>query len=375
MNMNEVHVLHQKAMALAEDATLEQTSGNTSRAKELYAQAFENERLAAELFANHADSEPTRSVLLRSAASLALDCGDSWFAEKLIARALAGNPPPEIADELRDLLEQVYFHRHLDVRGVVLGPREFQMSIDGSAIGHGVAESDLFVGRVQDLERLVYRTAERRAGRPFRERGRPGKALSRDVGLYLSVPRAASFAVTVRLGYSAQVELPGLSPSESIIGELLDCIEVLQQGNTEEIERLIPDPAYRRNFLALARRMAPDGDAVRTVGFTAPNPNGGERRVALTRKASEIPTSHLTLAEEASKQVTVIGTLKYADSTNLQRNEIRLVDSDGNKHRFVVPEGMMDDIVKPLWDSNVKVVGTRERGHIVLVDILKSEEP
>ena len=50
-----------------------------------------------------------RSVLHRSAASLALECGALREAERLIAAALSGDPPDEIAEELRDLLEQVYF--------------------------------------------------------------------------------------------------------------------------------------------------------------------------------------------------------------------------------------------------------------------------
>jgi hypothetical protein len=43
-------------------------------------------------------------VLHRSAASLAVDCLQLREAERLIGRALAGNPPPDIDDELRDLL-------------------------------------------------------------------------------------------------------------------------------------------------------------------------------------------------------------------------------------------------------------------------------
>jgi len=53
--------------------------------------------------------EPTRSVLHRSAATLALECGALCDPERLIAVALSGDPPAEIAEELRDLLEPVYF--------------------------------------------------------------------------------------------------------------------------------------------------------------------------------------------------------------------------------------------------------------------------
>ena len=54
-----------------------------------------------------------RSVLHRSAASLALNCEEYRLAEKLLAVGLAGDPPAEIADEMRDLMEQVYSHREL----------------------------------------------------------------------------------------------------------------------------------------------------------------------------------------------------------------------------------------------------------------------
>jgi hypothetical protein len=56
--------------------------------------------------------EPTHSVLHRSAAVLALECSELREAERLIGRALAGNPPVDIANELRDLLlEEVYPQR------------------------------------------------------------------------------------------------------------------------------------------------------------------------------------------------------------------------------------------------------------------------
>jgi hypothetical protein len=40
-----------------------------------------------------------------------LECGDLREAERLIAVALSGDPPDEIAEELRDLLDMVYFNK------------------------------------------------------------------------------------------------------------------------------------------------------------------------------------------------------------------------------------------------------------------------
>ena len=374
--MNEAQALHREAMELAEEAAFEEAAGRVSRAKELYAAAFERERQAAERLDASLEMEPTRSVLFRSAASLALDCGDSRAAEKLIVRGLAGDPPPEIATELRDLLEQVNFQRHLDLRGVVLGPQEFQMSITGRAVGLGVADSEVLVSRVQDIDKLVYRTAERQANRPFREWVRRDKALARDVGVYLSVPRAASFAVSFRIGYSPQMQLPGMEdPAETVIAELFDCFHVLGEGGSREIDNRIPDLAYRRNFFALARRIAPDGTEVKAVGFTA-TLSGKERRVLLTRTSDEIALPEPSTGEaELRRQVKVQGTLKYADSTKTNRNGIRIIDAHGVRYRVIVPEGMMDDIVRPLWDFEVRVRGTKQRDLILLQDISKVEVP
>jgi hypothetical protein len=101
--------LHHKAMRLADEAEAARRQGNVQVAQERLRQAFDHERQAADLVSRDFSLEPTRSVLHRSAASLALECGALRDAERLIAAALSGEPPPEIAEELRDLLEHVYF--------------------------------------------------------------------------------------------------------------------------------------------------------------------------------------------------------------------------------------------------------------------------
>jgi len=106
--MSSIQDFHRQGMDLAEMAFTAKLRGDSQQADELFRQAFEYERKAADLVANDIDVEPTRSVLHRSAASLAIDCGEYREAERLVAIALSGNPPDEIADELRDLLEQVY---------------------------------------------------------------------------------------------------------------------------------------------------------------------------------------------------------------------------------------------------------------------------
>ncbi len=107
--MNQVKDLHREAMRLVDEAESARRNGDVAAAQERLRRAFNQERQAADLVAGDLTQEPTRAILHRSAASLALQCGALREAERLIATALSGDPPDEIAEELRDLLEQVYF--------------------------------------------------------------------------------------------------------------------------------------------------------------------------------------------------------------------------------------------------------------------------
>jgi len=118
--MTQVNVLHREAMDLAELAQVAKLRGEIEQANHLHRQAFTKESSAAALIANQWESEPTRSVLHRSAASLAIECGEFEIANRLIATALSGNPPAEIAEELQDLFIQINLRQYLERRGVDL---------------------------------------------------------------------------------------------------------------------------------------------------------------------------------------------------------------------------------------------------------------
>lgn len=377
--MKDVSQLHREAMELSDSAERAAREGRLDESRALAREAMHLEAAAAELVENDFSLEPTRSVLLRSAASLALDCNDFRRAEQLIASGLRGSPPPEIADELRDLFENATFARHLALRGVALQADEFQMSLDGPAIGYGVARSDYFLQRVRDLELIIYRTAERRMGRDFREGGRRNAKLAGDLELYLTVPRAASFAVTFKIGRSQQLHLPGIDFPRQVIDDLLDCLEMVNKGDDKQLISRIPDESYRRNFVALARALAPDGRDVRTVGFTA-GTEGGERSLAFDKPRPTITPLVRRLsvgidAVLAPMSMTIRGSLLEADAKSQLKGEIEVVDAQGLTHRIEVPRGMMRDIVRPMFEEQVIVQATRlPRGGLTLDDITLADE-
>lgn len=379
--MTDIKLTHRRAMEQTDLALLERMRGDEESALRHFRSAYELEAEAANALLNELGAEPARSVLFRSAATLARDCGMLADAEKQIHKALAGDPPAEIADELRDLLEQVSFQRHLGLRGIKLGEEEVQMAIAGSSVGFGLAPTDVFLGRVQSTEHLLFRTAERKQKRPYRDRGRRDEQLAQRMELFMSVPRAACFAVTFRVGGSPQASLPGLSPGAEVIDELLDCLQLYTQGQDAQLKERISEEAYYRNFVALARTLQPDGTKVNMVGFTAVR-RGTSKLVSMTSAVDEAATALLPGAttEDGKKDkpsaevVQLRGELLIANATKRsgkQSGEIEIVTRENLRVKVVVPPGMMSDIVKPLWESEVEVTGTR-RGQKVLLEQIRA---
>ena len=99
---------HRRAMELVDAAFLARRSGDTQRERAYNLQALEKERQAADAIAERFDLEPSRSVLYRSAATLAYRCGKLREAQRLVTCALSSKlVPSEIAQELRDLEEEI----------------------------------------------------------------------------------------------------------------------------------------------------------------------------------------------------------------------------------------------------------------------------
>lgn len=356
-------------MEIAEQAFAAVRSGDLANADVLLRQAYEHERRAALALVATPEIEPTRSVLLRSAASLAIDCREYREAERLISYALSGEPPPEIADELRDLLENVHFSRHLEPKDVLLSQGAFQLSLAGPAVGHGIVVAKDFVPRLATVETLLYRTTQRQWRMPFRERGGSTRTAKEDFEFYLAAPKAASFAVAVRIGNKRpQRMLPGFSGPDAVLDEFLACLELFEDQDRAKLSDRIPDEAYYRNFTALAMRLAPDGDRIRQVGFTLMR-GTEERRIALTRRPAK---AHFQRAEGANGHapIRIVGWLRKADETKKNKELIAVVDESGRAHPILVPPGMMSDIVKPLWGERVFAIAIKGKdGKLSLSEI------
>jgi len=107
MDKRSIKELHREAMELADTAYEARRLGNLNQAQQRFFIALDLERQAARKTAEIKDSEPSRSILFRSAATLALHAGKFSEGMRLVEEAFKGSPPADIAKELEAIDERL----------------------------------------------------------------------------------------------------------------------------------------------------------------------------------------------------------------------------------------------------------------------------
>ena len=368
--------LHNKAMEVSDTADMCLRSGDKDKAQNLYKEAFYLERDASSMAIQQNVGEPTESVLIKSAAFLAFDAQLYRESEKMVGFALSRDLPDGIAEEMRDLLENIHFARHLQLKGVTLSDNEIQISVAGRGVAHGMAREDDVNDRIATLKKLAIRTTERSKGVPFRRSGQPAKDIKDSCESYLSVARAASFAVTIRLGQTATNSISPEFPSQAnaLVDDIATNLSLANAGDLTSLQDRIKDPSYFENFVSLAKEFAPDGDDVILVGITYMK-DGKELPIQLTRQKREfkpiidevhsicnVIRGEQIKAETRTDQIT--GTLSAADSTA----EKLIILADKAKINVSVPDGLTD-IVRKYFDETVTVTVRQEGEKRTLLSI------
>ncbi len=110
--------LHAEAMKHANDGFTHRYLGQQDEATAAFRSAWGLEREAAMLLLRE-EIEPTRSISFRSAASLALLCGELEDAQKLAHIGLGGSPPPRVRKVLEAVLADAQQRTRLGTEGPV----------------------------------------------------------------------------------------------------------------------------------------------------------------------------------------------------------------------------------------------------------------
>ena len=367
--MTTVRELHDRAMKLAQQALLARHSGEWIRAKQLANEGYLLESQAAAMVPKNESSEPTRSILYRSAASLAYQAKNLEAAQRLIFEGLTGYPPATVERELKHLYEQVDFENHLKTHGVILDDADLQLALRGNAVGSGMIFYSQFVKRIDATFAVLDRTTQRLMGREYQRTGRPPK-LFRPFTNTLSVPREGSFAVTIRLAFEDNQQLPMLITASQVIEEFLAGVDLINEANESELKERIKQDGYYRNFVSLVKSMAPDGERIGFIGFTS-----AKRSVSLTRQQKSIETSPVIEEDVATKPdrspIQIEGLLDFA--TSRERNVIGLTTEDNKQYNIPVEEGL-DDLVRTYFKQWVIVTGESDGRYVYLKEIQLSGE-
>lgn len=101
--MNSVREYHNEAIRYAQLAMAALHKGDSEDHKQLVRRAMILEKNAANLVPDDKSSEPTRSILYRSAASFAYQAGEYEEAERLVFKGMSGYPPLQIRQQLLEV--------------------------------------------------------------------------------------------------------------------------------------------------------------------------------------------------------------------------------------------------------------------------------
>ena len=369
--MTTVKELHQKAMDIAHEAIIARNSGDSDKADQLILQAYEFELLAASQVPNGQQSEPTKSILYRSAASLAFQADQYNEAIRLIAIGLSGYPPPRIQHDLLNLLDQVKFKLYLTETEQDLADEGLLVVMRGKAVDVGRVLYKEFKERYENTISLIDKTTQRLTNRPYK-RGRDSAAYTYQK--VIEIPSMQnSFAISLKLLSPPSPSLLLPSPVD-VIDEVVYGIALVGNGQESELREHIDNERYYTHFVTIARRIAPDGENIEHIGFVSQM-----RSASLSRTKSEIPPISVlepneasTLSEKLYSPIEQKGRLAYADDLE-EQNTVGIDIGEGKSMKIKLMEGI-DEIVIQNWNKVVTVIGVYDGEYIHATDIISHED-
>lgn len=365
--MSTVRELHNQAMLLAQQSQIARIEGqDPTLAIKLAKDAFRYESEAALLVPNTREAEPTRSILYRSAASLAFQAELFTDAQRFVMQGLSGFPPPRERAELEILYERIRFSLYLETNRLTVGA-SFQIVLRGNGVDYGRVPFDEFQTRTNATIDLMNRTTERKARRVYRKGGSINVQLRPFVPLITPQP-AGSFVMAVELAQPEyeQFQETFLFTLDEIVDDVLTNIKLVYQDEREQLRERIPEEAYYRNFIAGAKRIAPDGKIISHVGLSDKNIDVPvtklQRDIPLIAPSENIPN----VTQDTSQFISIKGILDVANGRGT--SFIGLTAEDGKTYDIEIAEGL-DDLVRTYFKQTVTISGFVDGKKIVARDI------
>jgi len=359
-------------MQLVDQLLEAKLAGDRPRADALATQAFANELAATELAFEKRVSVQTRMVLLRSAANLAREAKSWDTGLDLATKALADVDLRSHRVELFRILDTLRTYEHLQVSGVELADRDLQLSVAGPEAAPGFARAEEVTERVDRVRRFMLRAAMRRQGLPFDAPISRSPRFQQALTPYLSVGRAASYAITLRFGVFEQTEMdladaksaPRVSVRDAL-DDLMEAARAYSDAGPAGLQRLIKDEEYARNAAALMRQLSPDEYRVATVGLTIQR-GAATEAIALPPRHAVAPPVPVWLPESLRgqalppKEFTLVGRLLEGSAKKAAKAWATIVTDDDEEITVRYDEATFGDVIGAYWKRRVSAVLVRK---------------
>lgn len=363
--------LHAKSESLAIEASLAQRNRDAFSAQELFRQAARFEKQALDVL--DSSKVRTRGITAVSTVALWFKGGEYVQAELVAHSALSDVTIPEFArQELRNLVQAIWTETTKQTAGVEFVPGQVLVSVKGGEVVTGGAPLDLIVDKVQTIQAMFYRTIEFLNGVSHRRVGRPTKELQESCRpwLFQSVPGSYQFSVGIQKPAQSDFFKADVEP-ERIAQHFLEIVGASTSDDAANLEKLVPDEAYRNTFLKLARNLAPTGKTFDRIELTA---SGDNRPIALGIEARKNINQRLKskVGEAGESQQDMNDLRGVLRAVHLDKDWLEVV-VDGTPVLVNGLEDAVDDLIGPMVNRAVVVKAVAQGKKYKYVDIELAE--
>lgn len=339
---------------------------DAEKAAALYRMAAEEETEA--LGCLEPEKPRTLGITAVSAAALWYKAKDLHQAQTLAYRGLSTqNLPPFAEQQLKELLQTIWSEEIRAKAGIKFTPGEVLVSVRGGDVVVGGAPLDLIVRKVDEVNRIFYRTIEMLLNRPFRRRGPPSSDIQEQFRPWLFQAATGSYQFAVRVEQPKQMELwPEARPEvQQITQTFLDIVRTTADDPQGVLADIVPDKEYRDTFLKLTRSLAPTGKTFERLEISSPS--GIDSRPAVLISASrDIMNRAIRETRDADSRLKPVeevvklrGTLRglQLDSDWIEINE---GGEDHRRLKIYKVSDTVDDVIGPMVNHKVVVDAVME---------------
>ncbi len=211
--------------------------------------------------------------------------------------------------------------------------------------------------------------------RPFRKRGSPRTDILEHFRPWLLQAPPESYQFAMRFQRPVQLSLfqEVLPKIEEITQQFMQIVRTATQEAREDLEQIIPDPAYRSGFVKMSRDLAPTGKTFNKLEITS-NTDTDASPIVLFPESREALNNILRYEREnidiTIQEESIFGMLR---ALHLDNDWLEITSNEGLPIRIYQTGDVIDDIVGPMVNQRVIVTVNQRNGRYLYRDIQLEE--